>query len=299
MILVTGASGFLGGTVCLEALASGRPVVGTVYENSGDQAGLRTVTADLTDASVAKDLVTRIQPRWVINCAGFTNVDACEREPEQAHLLNVELPRVLATECANAGVGFVHISTDAVFDGKRGNYSEDDLPEPINVYARTKVEGERAVREALPEALVIRTNFIGVSQSGRLGLADWIASTLESGEHVQGFVDVTFGPLLTNELARIILGATEASLRGLYHAAAGDACSKYEFACKIAAALGFDPSLIERASIADAKLAAPRPLNMSLSSSRLEAALRRKMPSVDNAVAGYAALRPARYAGKH
>jgi dTDP-4-dehydrorhamnose reductase len=299
MLLVTGASGFLGGTVCLEALASGRPVVGTVHRNSGNQAGQRLVTADLTDASVAKDLLARIEPRWVVNCAGFTNVDACEGDPERAELLNVELPRILATACAEAGVGFVHISTDAVFDGKRGNYSEDDIPEPLNVYAQTKVEGERAVRGALPEALVIRTNFIGVSQSGRVGLADWIASTLESGERVRGFIDVTFGPLLTNELARIILGATEGSLRGLYHAAAKDTCSKYEFACKIAAALGFDTSLVDRASIADAMLAAPRPLNMSLSSSRLEAALRRKMPSVDNAVAGYAALRPARYAGKH
>lgn len=299
MLLVTGASGFLGGTVCHEALASGRPVVGTVHRNTGDQAGLRVVTADLTDASVAKDLVARIEPRWVVNCAGFTNVDACERDPERAHLLNVELPRILATACAEAGVGFVHISTDAVFDGQRGNYSEDDIPAPVNVYAQTKLEGEHAVLDALPVALVIRTNFIGVSQSGRVGLADWIASKLESGERVQGFIDVTFGPLLTNELARIILGATEGSLRGLYHAAASDACSKYEFACKIAAALGFDSSLVDRASIADAKLAARRPLNMSLSSSRLEAALRRKMPSVDNAVAGYSTLRPARYAGKH
>jgi len=299
MLLVTGASGFLGGTVCLEALASGRPVVGTVHLNSGPREGLRLVAVDLTKATAARDLLARIQPRWVVNCAGFTNVDACERDPEQAQLLNVELPRILAAECAEAGVGFVHISTDAVFDGQRGNYSEEDVPDPLNVYARTKLDGERAVLDALPEALVIRTNFIGASQSGRVGLADWIASTLESGEHVRGFIDVTFAPLLTNELARIILGATEASLRGLYHAAARDACTKHEFACKIAAALGFDTSLVDRASIADAKLAAPRPLNMSLSSSRLEAALRRKMPTVDNAVAGYATLRPARYAGKH
>ena len=144
MLLLTGASGFLGSTVCLAALASGRPVVGTVHHHRGDQAGLRLVTADLTDPSAAKALLARVEPRWVVNCAGFTNVDACEHDPEQARALNVELPRILATACAEAGVGLVHISTDAVFDGKRGNYTEDDPPEPLNVYAQTKIEGEHS-----------------------------------------------------------------------------------------------------------------------------------------------------------
>jgi dTDP-4-dehydrorhamnose reductase len=234
-----------------------------------------------------------------VNCAGFTNVDECERDPEQARALNVELPLMLAAACAEAKVGLVHISTDAVFDGERGNYSEHDTPAPVNVYAQTKLDGERAVLEALPEALVLRTNFIGVSQSGRTGLADWIASKLESGEKVPGFTDVTFGPLLANELARIILAATESSLQGLYHAAARDACTKYDFACRLATVLGFDPTIVTPASVADAGLTAPRSHNMSLSSERLEAALRRRMPTVDAAIAGYAALHAARLASRH
>lgn len=298
MLLVTGASGFLGSSVSLEAIASGRPVVGVVHRSSGDQPGLRVVSSDLTVPSAAKALLSRIEPRWVVNCAGFTNVDECERDPEQACSLNVELPRMLAAACAEAGVGLVHISTDSVFDGKRGNYSEEDAPAPLNVYSRTKLEGERAVLEALPEALVLRTNFIGVSQSGRTGLADWLASTLESGDRVQGFTDVTFAPLLTNEVARIILAAIESRLQGLYHAAARDACTKYDFACRLSAALGFDTTIVARASIAEAGLTARRPLNTSLSSSRLEGALRRPMPPVDTAIAGYAALRAARLASR-
>jgi dTDP-4-dehydrorhamnose reductase len=298
MLLVTGASGFLGGTVCVEALASGRQVVGTVHRSSATQPGLRVVTNDLTQPGAANVLLASLQPRWVVNCAGFTNVDACEREPQQAHTLNVEVPRMLATACADAGAAFVHISTDSVFDGQRGNYSEDDVPAPLNVYARTKLEGERAVLEAFADALVIRTNFIGASPSGSSGLADWVASKLESGERVPGFTDVTFAPLLTNELARIILATTESNLHGLYHAGARDACTKYDFARRLGAALGFDSNLVEPASVANAALAATRPLNTSLSSSRLETALRRRMPSVDNAVAGYAVLRSGRYVAK-
>jgi dTDP-4-dehydrorhamnose reductase len=233
-----------------------------------------------------------------VNCAGLTNVDACERDREQAHALNVELPRMLATACADAGAGFVHISTDSVFDGERGNYSEDDAPAPLNVYSQTKLEGEHEVLKAFPEAMVIRTNFIGASPSGTSGLADWVVSKLESGERVPGFTDVTFAPLLTNELARIILAMTESNLHGLYHAGARDACTKYDFARRLSGALGFDPNLVEPASVADAALAARRPLNTSLSSSRLETALRRRMPSVDNAVAGYAVLRSGRYVAR-
>lgn len=290
MLLVAGASGFLGRNFTLEALASGRPVVLALHRHVADQPGLRVVTADLTAPSAAKELLAHLKPKWVINCAAFTNVDECERDPDRARALNVELPRALAAACAEAGVGLVHVSTDSVFDGERGNYAEDDEPAPVNVYAQSKLEGERAVQDVFPEALVLRTNFIGISQSRRAGLADWITTRLESGERIQGFIDVIFAPLLANELARLVLAAIDSRLQGLYHASARDACSKYDFACRLGAALGFDSVLVDRASLADAKLAARRPLNTSLSSSRLEGALGRPMPSVEDAIAGYVAL---------
>ena len=298
MLLVTGASGFLGGTLALEALASGRPVVGTAHSHNADQPGLQIVRVDLTAASAVRELLGRMEPQWVVNCAAFTNVDECERDPVRARSLNVELPRALAVACARAGVGLVHISTDSVFDGERGGYTEEDDPAPVNVYARSKLEGERAVQEAYPEALVLRTNFIGVSQSRTVGLADWITFRLESGERIPGFTDVIFAPLLANELSRLVLAAIDCGLKGLYHANARDAWSKYDFARRLAAALGFHAGLVDRASLADAKLEARRPLNTSLSSSRLEAALGRPMPSVESAIAGYVALHAAAYASK-
>jgi dTDP-4-dehydrorhamnose reductase len=298
MLLVTGASGFLGGTVAAEALASGRAVVGAVHQHTVEQPGLRAVAIDLTAPSAAKELVERLQPEWVINCAGFTNVDDCERDPERARLLNVELPKNLAGACADAGSGLVHISTDSVFDGARGGYREDDEPSPVNVYAQSKLEGELAVQEALPDALIVRTNFIGVSPSRSVGLADWISSRLESGERIKGFTDVIFAPILTNELARLVLGAMDTRLKGLYHATARNTMSKFDFAVSLATALGFDADLVERVSLAESNLIARRPLNTSLSSLRLETALRRMMPTVQNAIDGYAMLHSAGYASQ-
>lgn len=290
MLLVTGASGFLGRHLALEAVAAGRPVSLAVHRHASDLPELTHVSGDLTAPLAARDLLRRIEPQWVVNCAAFTNVDECERNPARAHALNVELPRLLAAACAEAGVGLVHISTDSVFDGRRGSYSEEDEAAPVNVYARSKLEGERAVEEECPEAVVLRTNFIGVSPSRNAGLADWITTKLESGERILGFTDVIFAPLLANELARIILAAIDSRLKGLYHASARDACSKYHFARRLAAALGLDSSLVDRAVVADANLAAPRPLNISLSPLRLEGALGRPMPSVEDAISGYAAL---------
>jgi len=295
MLLVTGASGFLGRNLALEALASGRQVVGVVHRHSVDHPALQTVSADLAAPSAARVLLSRLRPGLVVNCAALADVDECERNPEPAHLLNAELPRSLATACAEFGVGLVHISTDSVFDGKRGSYTESDEPAPVNVYARSKLDGERAVQRALPDALIIRTNFIGTSASRRLGLADWFSSRLESGERIPGFADVIFSPLLANELARVVLAAVDCSLHGVYHASARGACSKYDFACRLAVALGLDSNLVNRACLADAKLPAARPLNTSLSSSRLETALGRQMPSVDAAISGYVALRSARF----
>ena len=298
MLLVTGASGFLGGTIAAEALASGRAVVGAVHQRTLEQPGLRTVSVDLTASAAAKELVDRLQPEWVVNCAGFANVDECERDPGRAHLLNVELPRKLAAACAAAGVGLVHVSTDSVFGGDSGGYTEDDEPSPLNIYAQSKLEGERALHEHSPDALVVRTNFIGISPSRMVGLADWITSRLESGERIHGFDDVMFAPLLTNELARIIFGAMEARLKGLYHASARNTMTKFDFAVSLAGALGLDTDLVERASLAESTLTARRPLNTSLSSLRLETALRRRMPTVENAISGYATLHSAVYASR-
>lgn len=289
MLLVIGASGFLGSALASVAVASGRAVTGTFNRHCLEHRGMKVVRADLKNLAAVRELIAGVRPTAVVNCAAFTNVDGCEADPDHARLLNVELPAMVARSCEESGIELAHISTDSVFDGVRGGYTEEDSTAPLNVYAQTKLDGERAVLGEMPNSLVIRTNFIGHSPSGRAGLADWLRASYEAGQRISGFTDVVFAPLFTAELAGILLEMLDLKLRGIYHVAAKDSVSKYEFALRLGTALGADTSLVDATSLASARLVARRPLNTSLLPLRVETALGRRMASVDSAIAGYAA----------
>ena len=291
MLLIVGASGFLGANVVLEALADGRDVVAATNTTRMSAPGLRSFTADLTYPGECTKLLNAVRPAWVLNCAALADVDACERKPAQAAKLNEDLPRSLAAACAAYGARLLHVSTDAVFDGKTGRRTEDDPTGPVNEYAASKLAGERAVLDEMPDALVVRTNFVGVSPRPGVGLAGWIASRLELDEPIQGFTNVTFSPLLTNDLARLFFRMMDRGMDGVFHASARDSTTKYDFAVRFARATGFDPSLVKQARLADVKLTAKRPLDTSLSPKRLEKALGEPMPTVDDAIERLAVLR--------
>jgi len=293
MLLVTGASGFLGSALAREAVAAGLEVAGTYHRNRFDTGGVRMIRVDLGDPSAVRPLLSQVKPDWVVNCAAFTNVDECEGDPIRARQVNSEIPRALAAGCAEAGIQMLQVSTDSVFDGKRGRYSEADSSSPLNVYAQTKLEGERAVLDELADGLVIRTNFIGLSPGRASGLADWLANRFERGERVPGFTDVVFAPLLVGEVARTALEMMKLALRGVYHVCASDSVSKYEFACLLGEALGFNRNMVDPTSLAAAGLRAPRPMNTSMSPRRAEIALGHRLPEVGVAIASYARLRGA------
>jgi dTDP-4-dehydrorhamnose reductase len=275
-ILVTGASGLLGLNLALTAAteAGGKHVVyGTVKEHLLKTDLFTVIQTDLLSPGAVERLLEQIQPDWVVHCAALTNVDACEAAPAQAQKLNSELPAQLATYVARGGARLVYVSTDAVFDGLRGNYSEEDVPNPPNVYARTKLEGEQAVLRANPEAIVARVNLFGWSLSGQRSLAEFFFNNLRAGREVMGFTDVYFCPLLANDLALLLLRMLEKGLSGLYHVVARECTSKYTFGVAIARRFGLDERLIRPASVHQAGLAATRSPNLSLRSDKLAAAL--------------------------
>lgn len=294
MLVVTGGTGFLGSNVVAAARARERAVIAVGHLSVGAQHDLHTVAADLTKPGAARELVHDLQAETLINCAALANVDESEANPDKAHLLNVILPRELAIACREAGIPFTHVSTDSVFDGKRGRYKETDTPNPLNEYSKSKLEGERAVLEAMPHALVVRTNFIGLASVRGQGLAEWIADKLESGERIKGFTDVIISPLEAGTLSALLMKMTEKRLSGIYHLGASDDISKFDLARRIAAALGLDASLIDAATVGEGGLGAPRPLRISLDSSKAAAALGQQLPTVQDAVNGFANARQSR-----
>ena len=176
----------------------------------------------------------------------------------------------------------IHISTDAVFNGQRGNYSEDDRPMPINVYGATKLRGEQAVLTALPSATVIRTNIFGWNAQSKLGLAEWFVERLRRGERCTGFTDVTFSPLAVDDLAASLLALLPLPLAGVLHVAGSEAASKYQFGVRGGRTLRIAGRSDRPRFGRRFRLRARRPHRLTLDVRRAEAALGTPMPRLES-----------------
>ena len=278
-ILITGVSGLLGVNVALEA-AQTHTVFGVVNRRPIKTQAFTVLQADLQKKGAVERILDETQPDWVIHCAALADVEACERDPELARALNSELPTQLARHVARGGARLLHVSTDAVFDGRQGNYGEEDTPNPLSVYAQTKLDGERMVLEANPDAIIARVNLFGWSVSGKRSLAEFFFYNLQAGNRVKGFTDVYFCPLLANDMAGIFLRMLEKSLSGVYHVFSSTSTSKYEFGVAIARKFGFDPDLIAPISVAASGLSAARSPNLTMNVSKLIHSLGEVPPTI-------------------
>jgi dTDP-4-dehydrorhamnose reductase len=276
-ILVTGASGLLGINLALEA-SKQHEVIGLTNSNHLCTDRFQVLRGDLLDPGAVQRLLVQTQPDWVIHCAALADLDACEADPARASQLNSEIPRQLAEHVARGGARLLHVSTDAVFDGLQGNYREEDRPNPLGVYARSKLEGEQAVARADPSAIIARVNLFGFSLGGRRSLGEFFLNNLKSGRRVLGFTDVFFCPLLANDLALIFLRMLELQLSGLYHVVSSDCITKYEFGVRLAHRFELDEDLIQPASWKQSSLKAARSPVLTLSTGKLAQALGKQLP---------------------
>ncbi len=280
-LLVTGVSGLLGLNLACQ-VADCHQVTGVMRGKhvipTPGRASFETVTADLTLPGEALRVLDQVQPDAVIHCAALTDVDRCEAYPEEAYQANARMPALLAEAAAAFGVQMLHISTDAIFDGQRGDYTESDAPHPINVYARTKLEGERAIGEVNPQVLIARVNFFGWSWQGQRSLAEFFFNKLSAGVPVSGYADLTFCPLLVNDLVDILLQMLECRLSGVYHVVSPEYLSKFAFARMLARQFGFAEELVIAGSYKTGDLRAPRSPLLTLNSDKLAQALGRPLP---------------------
>jgi dTDP-4-dehydrorhamnose reductase len=276
-ILVTGASGLLGLSFCLQ-YHDQHQIIGLVNEHPLKGVPFELRSVDLAQTGAAQKLVAELQPEIVLHCAALANIDQAESRPALAQRINAELPGEFAALMRQTGGTMIHISTDSVFDGQRGDYRESDEPNPINVYARTKLAGEQSVLQANPDAIVARVNFYGWSMSGKRSLAEIFFNQLSAGKTMFGFTDVYFCPLQVNLLAEILLEMASRRLKGLYHVVSSEALTKYDFGVRIARLFSLDETLIQPVSWRDAGLQAARSPNLTLNSGKLARALGRALP---------------------
>ena len=285
-ILITGASGMLGINLAMEAL-SGHEVIG-VDRGRLKSAPFPVLKANFFDRNAFEPALQSTRPDWVINCAALANLEECEKHPGQARILNTDLPRDLANACARQGIKFIHLSTDAVFDGTGESvYTEEDEPNPQSIYAQTKLDGERAVQEAYPQAIIARVNFFGWSLGGRRSLAEFFVNNLSEGNNVNGFTDVIFCPMWVTDLSRTLIDMLEKNLSGLYHVVGSQAISKYQFGLEVARRFGLSESLISPQSVERSGLTAKRSHNLWLSIHKLSTDLGREIPSFSTGLDGF------------
>ncbi len=285
-LLVTGASGLLGLHLALQEKER-RDVCGVVNHQALADTPFQVTQADLTGEGTAERIIEHFKPDLLVHCAAMADIDACEKNPEKAAVVNGELPGRLARLADQSGFQFVHISTDAVFDGARGDYSENDAANPLSVYAATKLAGEQAVAAENPQAVIARVNFYGWSLSGTRSLAEFFFNNLKEGRQVNGFTDVYFCPLMVADLCDILMEMAAAGLSGLYHVVSPQAVVKFEFGRRIAELFGFDPGLVRPISVSESGLAARRSPRLTLLTDKLQKDLRIELPDQNAGLARF------------
>ena len=288
--LVTGASGFLGAHVVAAALARSRgeatladPLGPPVVAQSrgpallaprfgeGPRDAAEWVERDLAGQG-ALGLLDAVRPDEVIHCAAMSRAATCEAEPEMAAELNGRVPGAIATWCAARGARLIHVSTDLVFgetDAPPRGFEEAAEPAPLSTYGRTKLEGERAVLEAFPEATVARLPLLYGNSGGRgLGASDSLLEAIERGEKPRLFVDEWRTPLEVSNAAEALVELLDFDHGGVLHLAGPDRVTRHEFGLAVLAAMGLEPGAargeIEEARQADLDAGAPRPRDVSL-----------------------------------
>lgn len=243
-LLIFGGNGFIGQHLAGAAKASWKVHVAD-QSLQGSSDGFWRI--EVTSASDVHSVCERSWPSAVVNLAAISDIDRCEREPDQARAVNVSGAAHVAMECARLGARLIFVSSAAVFDGCKHGYSEDDLPKPLSLYGQTKLEAEKVIREILPSAVVLRPALVlGYSSAKETNslLNKW-AHYWHSGKPVTVPVEEYRNPIDAFTLARIILFfVTQSSSNGIYHVGALDWASRYEIAKKVAKSLGHSLSLV-------------------------------------------------------
>lgn len=241
---------------------------------------------DITNPDAIAHSVDEGNPDVVIHAAALTAVDDCERQAERAFLVNSTGTRHVALACRRAGVPMLYISTDYVFDGEKdAPYLEDDRTNALNVYGKSKLEGECHVRELVPRFWIVRTSWL----FGPLGknFVQTILGRVRAGEALRVVDDQVGAPTYTVDLAAKLLEIVEKGRPGVYHVTNQGSCSWFEFSKEIARQAGFAQAEISPVSTSASDRLARRPHNSRLANTRLESEGLSLLPAWTDALGRY------------
>jgi len=280
-ILITGGSGLL----ALNWALLTRHEFDVLLCQHDRLVSLSNVENTKCDLGSVKDfigLLIKYRPKYVVHTAGFTDIDACEINPDLAEFVNVTLAANVAQACAEQEIPLAHISSDHLFSGDKSMLSEEAIVDPVNVYGRTKAKAEERVLAIYNQSLVIRTNFYGWGTSYRKSFSDFIIQNLRSLKPIQLFDDVMYCPIVIVELVKAIHELMSFNAHGIYHIVGDEKLSKFKFGEKVAEQFELSSDLINRSRLSEQQGFVKRPFNMSLSNEKICALLGRRIGSVES-----------------
>lgn len=264
-----------------EAVSRGHETVST-YHGGNACPGAKAVSLDMTDRNAVEDFMAKEAPDQVLLPAAMTDVDECERKPQLAFSINVEGTMNVAVACKNIGASLLYVSTDYVFNGLKGSkYYEFETPDPLSIYSRTKLEGERLVIDSSKRNAVCRVAVLyGWNRlSAKDNFGSWIIRSVRAGKEIRLFEDQFVTATYAPHCAKVLMEVSERGLRGVYHTSGPDCLSRYQMGLIIADVFALDRSLLKPSKMAEAKFLAKRAENSCLDVENIEAQLDMSMMS--------------------
>jgi dTDP-4-dehydrorhamnose reductase len=272
-LMIIGGTGLLGQYLVLEASQRGWEVTATYHDNDAKMGTRTLVHMDVRDEAEVNEVIRSAVPNAVIHTAGITDLDVCENNPKEAWEVNVEGTFAVASVCKNAGVPMLCVSTDAVFNGQKGErYYEFDTPDPLGIYAQTKLEAERLTLDADHRNTVARISLLyGWNRlSEKRNFMTWLLEEMRAGNQVELFTDRKTTPTFAPHCAQVLLKMLQGGSRGIYHVAGPDCMDRYEMGMAVADVFNLKCALCKQGSVKNADLIARRGANLCLSSQKAE-----------------------------
>ncbi len=283
-ILITGANGMLGQRLIKFFMKQKYvEVFMTSLEEKSCFGYNNYAQVDLSKRDEVKKVIYDFYPDFIIHTAAYTNVDGCETQRELSWKVNVKSVEYIAEASRLIDAHLIHFSTDYVFDGKNGPYTEVDIPCPISYYGKTKLASENIIKLISPLYTIIRTNVLyGPALYGRPDFVKWVVASLRENKTIRIVTDQVNNPTFTDDIIQAVSKITEYKKQGLYNIGGKEFLNRFDFTLRIADYFNLDKKLIEPILTETLKQPAPRPLKSGLINLKAQTELGYKPHSVED-----------------
>jgi len=281
-ILVTGSAGLIGMQIVRDLLENNFEVY-SCYNNTKPELGIIT-HLDLSKKKDIINTINKIEPDTIIHLAAITDVELCESESELAKKINTDATEILAKEAEKNNIFLMYMSTDYVFDGKIGMKKEEDEPNPINVYGKTKLDGEKILKKINTPNVIVRTSTPFGMHSKKMSFPFWIKKNIESKKEIKILMDQYTSPSYVPDISKMVIEIINKKITGIIHIAGSSRISRYEFAKMIAKKMNYSKEFFKPIKMKQMDWNAQRPIDSSLDITKSNKILKIKPKKLEDSI---------------